>query len=149
MLYIEAIEEFNTEDTDLPYLFLGGGISSCPNWQKTIKGRLSDEDIALVNPRRDNFPIDDPTASEEQIKWEHDALRACDAILFWFPRETLCPITLYELGAWTMTGKSLFVGTDPEYKRRLDVIIQTKLERPDIEVVDNLDDLVEQVNWWI
>jgi hypothetical protein len=37
--------------------------------------------------------------------------------MFWFPCETLCPITLYELGAWTVlapqTGTKLFVGACP------------------------------------
>ncbi len=50
-------------------------------------------------------------------RWEHDHLRRAKAIMFWFPSETLCPITLYELGAWTIlarqTGTKLFVGADP------------------------------------
>ena len=38
----------------------------------------------------------------------HDALRDVHAISFWFPKETICPIVLYELGAWSMTNKTYF-----------------------------------------
>jgi hypothetical protein len=52
-------------------------------------------------------------------RWEHDHLRRSKAIMFWFPSETLCPITLYELGAWTIlarqTGTKLFVGAEPHH----------------------------------
>jgi len=43
--------------------------------------------------------------------------------LIGFPCETLCPITLYELGTWSIlsqqTGAKLFVGCHPEYKRKV------------------------------
>ena len=68
-------------------------------------------------------------------------LRLANAIAFWFPPETLCPITLFELGAWSMTDKPLFVGVDPKYQRRLDVKIQTKLVRPEITILESLKDL--------
>ncbi len=76
--------------------------------------------------------MNESAAALEQITWEHHALRASSAILFWFPRESLCPIALYELGAWSMTPLRLFVGADGHYGRRRDVEIQTKLARPDV-----------------
>jgi len=102
-------------------------------------------DLILFNPRRKRFPIDDPAAGPEQIKWEYDYLRMADAILFWFPHETLCPIVLYELGAWSMTDKPIFVGVHPDYTRRQDVEIQTKLARPDVRAVYALEDLAAQI----
>lgn len=72
-------------------------------------------------------------------------LRDADAILFWFPCETLCPITLYELGAWSMSDKPLFVGVHPAYQRRQDVEIQTRLARPDVAVTDLLAALVASI----
>jgi hypothetical protein len=86
----------------------------------------------LVNPRRDHFPIHDPSAADAQITWEHHALRAARAILFWFPKEALCPIALYELGAWSMTQRCIFVGAHEGYPRRRDIEIQTKLARPEV-----------------
>ena len=73
------------------------------------------------------------------------ALQMADAILFWFCSETLQPITLYELGAWSMSNKPLFVGVHPAYLRSLDVIVQTRLTRPEIHVVDSLQALAAQV----
>jgi Nucleoside 2-deoxyribosyltransferase like len=110
---------------------------------------LADESVALLNPRRANFPIGDPSAAMKQIEWEHRHLRMADAILFWFPSETLCPIALYELGAWSMTTKPLFVGVHPEYQRRQDVEIQTRLARPDVAVTHNLSDLATAVKRWL
>lgn len=126
-------------------LFLAGGITDCPNWQQQMIQRLESDDFILFNPRRQNFPIHDPTAHAEQVRWEHEYLRRAWAILFWFPCETLCPIVLYELGAWSLTDKPLYIGIHPEYRRRSDVEIQTQLVRPEIEMVYSLDDLAEQV----
>jgi len=88
-----------------------------------------------------------PENAEEQIRWEFHRLRMIKNILFWFPKETLCPITLYELGAAVQHfWKTLFVGTHPEYQRRLDVETQLSLLRPEVRVVSSLEQLAEQVN---
>ena len=140
-----------------PWVFLGGGITGCPDWQQEIRALLEDEWLTLVNPRRENFPIDDPEAAPAQIKWEHQYLERCRAIIFWFPCETLCPIALYELGKWTMKSKDeafrgrdkpLFIGTHPEYKRRQDVIIQTGLELPNQVIHDSVAGVAEEVKEW-
>lgn len=142
MQYVECPEQADVEGKSL---FLAGGIVGTPPWQWEMVQLLKDTDLTLFNPRRKRFPIDDSSAAPEQIKWEYDYLRAVDAILFWFPCETLCPIVLYELGAWSMTSKLIFVGVHPNYKRRQDVEIQTGLTRPDVEVVYSLAELAEQV----
>lgn len=130
-------------------IFLAGGITDCPDWQSDMVEKLSQTTLTLINPRRKNFPIHDPNAAEFQIKWERDHLVKADAILFWFPSETLCPIVLYELGAWSMTTKPIFVGIDPKYQRRQDVEIQTSLVRPDtVKIVYSLQDLADQVIRW-
>ncbi len=125
-------------------IFLAGGITGCPDWQSTIICNVRDyTQPTLLNPRRANFPIDDPNAAASQIRWERLHLDHADAIVFWFPKETLCPIVLFELGA-ALYGREdtpLFIGTDPEYQRRQDVIIQTSLIRPELKVTDSLDGL--------
>ena len=126
-------------------LFLAGGITGCPDWQQRMKIALVNVDVVLFNPRRKDFPINDPTAAEIQIKWEYEYLRKASMILFWFPEETLCPIVLYELGAWSMTDKKIFVGIHPLYKRKQDVEIQTKLARPFVNIVYDLGTLSEQI----
>ena len=144
MKYIEALHD-HIQAKDECSLFLAGGITGCPDWQQEAVQLFQSTEITLFNPRRKDFPINDPHAATEQIKWEHCYLRKADAILFWFPCETLCPIVLYELGAWSMTSKPIFVGRDLDYQRKKDVEIQTKLTRPEVEVVGSLDALVAQV----
>ena len=142
MQYIEAPHTYRDSWKSL---FLAGGITNCPNWQADIVKMLEDTSLVLLNPRQANFNISDPLAADLQIEWEHDHLIKATAILFWFPRETLCPIVLYELGAWSMTDKPIFIGAHPDYSRRVDVVIQTKLVRPDVVVVDSIADLANQV----
>jgi hypothetical protein len=129
-------------------VFLAGGITGCPDWQAEAIDILAESDLVLLNPRRKDFPIHDPTAAQHQIEWEHNHLRRATARLFWFPCETLCPIVLYELGAWSMTALPMFVGVHPQYQRRQDVEIQTSLARPNVRVVDDLGELCRQVWRW-
>jgi hypothetical protein len=130
-------------------LFLGGGISSCPQWQPEMVELLKDTDLVLINPRRDNFDITDPTMTEQQIKWEYKYLRLSAARLFWFPHETLCPITLFELGKFCERADPLFVGCHPDYKRKIDLEVQLGLGRPwNPEISYSLKDLAERVKIW-
>ena len=141
MRYVEC-PEVQPLAENVHSLFLAGGITGCPDWQSEMVEMLRDSDWMLFNPRRKDFPLTDPTAAAEQIRWEYDHLRKASAILFWFPCEALCPIALYELGAWSMTNKPPFVGVHPEYERRRDIEIQTALVRPEVRVLNSLSDLV-------
>jgi len=145
MIYIEALDTYKGAGGSV---FLAGGITNCPDWQADIVEMLAPCDLVVFNPRRAYFPIHDPSAAGVQIKWEHDRLRQVSAILFWFPCETICPIVLYELGAWSMTGKKIFVGVHPQYQRRQDVEIQTQLVRPEVKIVCSLRELADQVIEW-
>ena len=149
--YLEAPNYFvepHPSNVPLPTIFLAGGITGCPDWQSAIRTML--RGVYILNPRRKDFPIGDPGAALEQIKWEHEHLRLADAILFWFPCETLCPIVLYELGAWSMMpGKPIFVGVHPDYKRQQDVEIQTRLARPEVAIAYSVPELAYNVNKWV
>jgi hypothetical protein len=144
MRYIEAPQ---TYDGDEASLFLAGGITGCPNWQSEVVTKLQDLPLIIYNPRRSNFPqhVD---AAKEQIAWEYSHLRKATAISFWFPKESLNPIVLYELGAWCMTSKTLFLGVHPDYQRVQDVVIQTALVRPDISIVQTLEELIQNIRSW-
>lgn len=142
MRYIEAPTEYTGNDQAL---FLAGGLSGCYDWQKDLASLLSNTDLAILNPRRTNFPMHNPHAAAEQIAWEYRHLRKVSIISFWFPPETLCPIALYELGAWSMTTKPLFIGIHPDYQRKQDIEIQTKLVRPDVEIVYSLAALADKI----
>lgn len=144
MLHVEAPRPYTGNETSL---FLAGGITGCPDWHAEVLAQLSDLPLVVLNPRRAQFPQEE-AAIREQIVWEHTYLRKATAISFWFPQETLCPITLYEFGAWSMTNKKLFAGTHPHYQRIQDLRIQTALTRPDISLVESLDALIHDIRAW-
>jgi hypothetical protein len=145
MEYIEAPKNW-TRLPDQPAVFLAGGITGCPDWQQEMRLLLGMTNYAVLNPRRKNFPIHEgASAAELQIKWEFYHLRKADVISFWFCKETVQPIVLYELGAWSMTDKPIAVGVEPGYIRELDVRIQVDLVRPDIRILTTLDDLANEL----
>lgn len=144
MVYVEAP---NTIESDKKSIFLAGGIQKCPQWQKYIVRKLYNLDIVVFNPRRENFPIEDPSAAEAQITWEFIHLRKADIISFWFCAESIQPIVLFELGSHLVlnSSKPLVIGVDPGYERKQDVEIQTALVRPTIKIATSLDELSDQI----
>ena len=122
-------------------LFLGGGISNCPDWQaEMIEHFINSAHVTIYNPRREDFS---PDNEEQQICWEFDKLSKADMLVFWFPKETVCPITLYELGKWGNSTKTpMVIGIEEEYTRKRDIIIQTELARPEIQIATDFDDFL-------
>lgn len=155
MRVIEAVNHAHIRKQEVS-VFLAGGITDCPDWQadviKAFDKHLRKLPIVLLNPRRADFPMNDPNASQAQIEWEFDMLQRADVILFWFPKETLCPITLYELGFQmgrrfgenATTYPHIAVGTHPEYKRKQDVVIQTYLVDSRLTVHSTFSGLVTE-----
>lgn len=121
-----------------PSLFLAGGITGCPDWQHEVASWLRGADMMVINPRRNGQFVDDPDNAYEQIKWERSYLRQAKVIMFWFCKETIQPIALFELGHWSSTPKPIVVGCHPEYPRRLDVEYQLQMARPTLVLHDNL-----------
>lgn len=132
-----------------PLLFLAGGISGCPDWQEEmismVRNANMSKEVVLVNPRRVGFDITNSGMSEEQIVWEHHYLELSAGVSFWFPKETLCPITLFELGKVAAQGKKIYVGCHPDYPRVFDVKKQLQLLRPDVLVHSDLQSLVSTI----
>lgn len=135
-------------------VFLAGGIQKTEDWQKIVIKELykiyKNEPIVLFNPRRDNFPIHDPNAAFQQIKWEYDALNIVDIFSMFFAKgDTDEPICQYEYGKHLERRyvnddlDRLVVSSEPEYRRYQDVIIQTQLVSPKIYVGKSI---VEHVN---
>lgn len=143
-------------------VFLAGGISNCPDWQNDLISHIrvhfgSHEDLIIYNPRRPTYE-DSVEIATQQITWERIHLHKSQIILFWFPCETLCPITLFEYGYWLATLERttkprLVVGCHPDYKRKLDLEVQTKLTARTTNgvLVSNWDglmnDLLEQYSY--
>ncbi|MGK0209225.1 MAG: hypothetical protein ACI83O_000495 [Patescibacteria group bacterium] len=142
MEYIECPQPLTSENTSI---FLAGGITGCEDWQKNIVELLKNQNVTLINPRRANYDFTDPKAEEEQITWEYHMLKRANMILFYFPPETLCPITLYELGKALMSNRKIFIAVHPGYKRIRDVEFQTRLIKAEIEIVHSLEKLSHQI----
>lgn len=147
--YLEAPNE-RTPEHNLLSIFLAGGISNCPDWQ-TLQAELlmKATNFLVINPRRYDFDTSKHDISIQQIIWEHQYLKAATCIQFWFPKETLCPITLFEFGYWLaqsqLSGKKIFVGCDPGYERLLDVQVQAHLVDPNLKIHSNLGDLYQEI----
>lgn len=141
MRYIESPNTTLVSENEVS-VFLAGGITGCPDWQTELRKTLGGvPGLVLFNPRRSDFPIHDPEAAPAQIKWEFEHLRIADIILFWFPKEGVQAIVMYELGAWSMTDKKLVIGVEPGFWREQDVYEQTRLIRPDQKIFSSLFDL--------
>jgi hypothetical protein len=93
-------------------LFLAGSIDmgSAEDWQTEAARRLSDLDILVLNPRRDDWDaswrqsIDEPQF-RTQVEWELDGLERADVIALWLARDSQAPISLLELGLFARSGK--------------------------------------------
>lgn len=134
-------------------VFLAGGITGCGDWQKTLAQSLLHRcpGLTVLNPRRDNFPIDDPTAANAQIAWEFYRLSEATCVSFWFTNATIQPIALFELGRWSHPEceKPIFVGVEPGYLREHDVRIQMALAKPHVRVVSSLSSLADQIERFV
>ena len=133
-----------------PTVFLAGGITDCQWWQDDIIAMLANYEGIIYNPRRRDFPMDDPNAAEEQIAWEFNALNEASIFSIWFcsgPSDQ--PICQYELGRhlerFTTQKKQygrVIIGVEPGYKRAQDVEIQTRLVSP--LIADKISSTLEE-----
>ena len=159
MKVITAIENYKKLNNDI-LCFLAGGITNCVEWQDKVINDLQNENfdnnLVLLNPRRKNFPINDPNASLEQIQWEFNWLEQCDIFSMYFdgPTKSDQPICFYELGRniermkqkfpndW---NKRIVISVNSNFKRISDVIIQTKLATFDlikVNISDSYEDII-------
>lgn len=130
-------------------IFLAGGITGCPDWQSVLIPLISHLDITIYNPRRDHFDVKDFSVAETQIAWEYERLHCVDAVSFWFAKETIQPIVLFELGGALERPITVFVGVHDAYPREFDVKKQIELSARLIKlpVVSSIDRLAEQITW--
>ena len=96
----------------IPSVFLAGSIElgSAEKWQDKITQELSHLNIAIYNPRRDDWDSSWVQTIEneqfrEQVEWELTRLEICDVIPMYFDPNTKSPISLLELGLFAKSGK--------------------------------------------
>lgn len=139
-----------------PWVFLAGGITGCPFWQKTVTDELrADTSLTgtIFTPRRETFDPDAPKeVVAEQISWEYDYIDMCDIFTMFFSGcGSVQPICLFELGrVYGASNHSHIVLTqEPEYVRAIDVSYQTGIymrknigipNTPELTLAFSLDD---------
>jgi hypothetical protein len=95
-------------------IFLGGTIEmgNCEDWQSKLTEDLSDQDIIILNPRRDDFDaLQKQSIDNEyfntQVNWELDGLMRADLIVMYLLPGTMSPISLLEIGLYTDINSSI------------------------------------------
>ena len=149
MIHVKAPHRY---DVDLFSIFLGGSIemNKAENWQQRLANDLANEEVLLLNPRRDDWDsswVQDPTPGTQfhtQVTWELKAQDVADLIVYYFDPATISPITLLELGAYGYAEPEAVVVCCPkEYFRYGNVAIFC--ERYDIVLTHSYDELLTYI----
>lgn len=130
-------------------VFLAGSIDmgDAIDWQEEVTRALSGLDVAVFNPRRDDWDesweqdISNPQF-REQVEWELAHMDRCDVMCVYFDPKGKAPITLMELGLHARDDK-VIVCCPEGYWRRGNV--QVVCTRYGIPLVDDLPALISAV----
>ena len=136
-------------DMLIPSVFLAGSIEmgQAEDWQSLVVAGLTDLDVAILNPRREEWDarwvqsIRNPQF-REQVEWELAAQERATLIAMYFAPATKAPITLLELGLFARSGK-LLVCCPNGYWRKGNVEIVCARYR--IPLMANLEELIGAV----
>jgi hypothetical protein len=98
------------------HVFLAGSIEmgKAEDWQAHMTEFFNLHNWGVFNPRRDDWDaswvqdFENPQFAQ-QVNWELNALDNSDFILMYFVPETISPISLYELGRYSESGKMAVV----------------------------------------
>ncbi|MBP6855208.1 MAG: nucleoside 2-deoxyribosyltransferase domain-containing protein [Candidatus Pacebacteria bacterium] len=130
-----------------PKIFLAGSIEMgvAEDWQTKVSEMLEDEDVILLNPRRDAWNSTWEQTKEnpdfkEQVEWELNSLTVSDYIIMYFDPKTKSPISLLETGLFAHDGKLLIVCPSGFWRKGNVDIVSEKYNIPQFE---NLEKLVE------
>jgi hypothetical protein len=95
----------NQETEGQSSVFLAGSIEmgAAEDWQVRVQEALSDLDVTLYNPRRDEWDSsweqrETNPEFNHQVNWEMSRLEEAEIIFLYFSPETKSPISLLELG---------------------------------------------------
>ena len=133
-------------------LFLAGSIEmgTAEKWQDKVVATLSDFDIDIFNPRRDDWDFSWEQVKEnkhfkEQVCWELNNIEAADHVLFYLDPVTKSPVTMLELGLVLATRGSgkVTVCCPPGFWRKGNVDIVCN--RYNVLVHGSLDSALEEV----
>jgi len=131
----------DSEHPDKLRIFLAG----CANtdWRKEfVKYFDEDDDVVFLDPKREDWDLMNKSMMEEQVTWEFVKQKNADIMVFYYNAGSVCPITLLEFGLWGLSkGTPMVVGVTSDYEKHDDIILQTKLARPETRIVESLYEL--------
>jgi hypothetical protein len=131
-------------------IFLAGSIDmgSAEDWQTKLSSELSDENVLLLNPRRDDWDsswkqsIDDPQF-RQQVEWELKGQEDADLIVYYFADGSQSPITLLELGLGLGSNAPVLIYCTDKYFRKGNIDVTAKYYGQ--EVVTDWDTFVLKI----
>ncbi len=133
----------------LPEVFLAGSIEmgAAEQWQAHFANALSDLDVLILNPRRDEWDSHWEQSItnrlfREQVEWELAGLERAGLVAMYFAPATKAPVTLLELGLCARDGR-LLVCCPAGFWRRGNV--EVACQRYRVPLLDTLADLVAEV----
>lgn len=131
-------------------VFLAGSIEMgiAENWQEKITNSLtSEENICLLNPRRDDWDASwkqdiNNDKFHEQVTWELDGLESADLIVFYFSPETKSPVSMLELGLFARSEKLVVCCPEGFWRKgNVDLVCQ----RFNIRQVNTIEELIQHI----
>lgn len=142
---------FNIRTIDLfgKSIFLAGSIEmgNAIDWQREIVEILNDEDVIILNPRRDDWDsswtqsMDNPKF-KEQVEWELYGIENSTMVIMCFMPNTLSPVSLLELGL-CLKNKNVLVYCPKDFYRKGNIDITCALYR--IPVFDDFEVFKEKI----
>jgi hypothetical protein len=139
----------NSYDKKRYTIFLAGAIDmgKAKDWQKEVSEALTEFDITILNPRRDDWDASweqsaDNAQFAQQVRWEYDAMDAADMIIYVFTKDSKAPITMYELGRFAREKDSL-VCVEEGFYRQGNMDIYCHLD--EIPVYHNMEAMLEDL----
>ncbi|HEX6987216.1 MAG TPA: nucleoside 2-deoxyribosyltransferase domain-containing protein [Planctomycetaceae bacterium] len=130
-------------------VFLAGSIEQgqAEDWQGVVTRALSDLEVTVLNPRRDEWDASWVQSIENpqfrgQVEWELAGLERATVVAMYFAPATKAPVTLLELGLTAPTGR-LVVCCPEGYWRKGNV--EVVCARYGVPLVATLEELVAEV----
>jgi hypothetical protein len=127
-------------------VFLAGSIEmgKAVDWQSEVTNLLTNVDITVLNPRRDDWDSSwrqskDEPKFVEQVKWELAGLQRADVIIVYFAPGTQSPISLLEFGLYAKSPKVIVICPEGFYRKgNIDIVC----EMYDVTQVETLEQAV-------
>jgi hypothetical protein len=151
--YIDLVESMvfkapEPVDFEGKKVFLAGSIDmgKAVDWQTQVGEALGDLDVAIMNPRRDDWDSSweqdiSNDQFNEQVTWELEQLENADVIVMYFDPKGQAPITLLELGLHAASGKVICCCPEGFWRRGN---VQVVCDRYKVPLVETIDDLVAE-----